>query len=77
MSNSSIWPIDKTLSGDTTPGQGGPGSNSNEGVLHIPQGSSITEASPSDCLVSYSGHLLEGVCGITPLQRCSWCILQS
>ena len=26
--------------------------------LRIPQSSSITEASPSDCLVSYPGHLL-------------------
>ena len=39
----------------------GPGSNGNEGVLHIPQSSSTTEASPSDCLVSYPGHLLGGV----------------
>ena len=31
------------------------GANGNEAVLHIPQGSSITEASPSDCLVSYPG----------------------
>ena len=30
--------------------------------------------SPSDCLVSYPGHSL-GV-GLTPLQRCSQCILQ-
>ena len=29
-----------------------------KGVLRIPQGSSITEASPSDCLVSYAGHSL-------------------
>ena len=50
---SSIWPIDRTWSGATTPGQSGPGSNGNEGVLHIPQSSSITKASPSDCLVSY------------------------
>ena len=27
MSNSTIWPIDKTLSGTTTPGQSGPGSD--------------------------------------------------
>ena len=53
---SSIWLIDRTLSGATTPGQSGPGSDGNEGVLHIPQSSSITEASPSDCLVSYTGH---------------------
>ena len=38
------------------PGQSEPGSNGNEGVLHIPQGPSITGTSPSDCLVSYPGH---------------------
>ena len=47
-----------TLSGATTPGQCGPGSNGNKGVLHIPQSSSITGTSSSDCLVSCSGHLL-------------------
>ena len=55
---SSIWPIDRTLSSATTPGQSGPQSDSNEGVLCFPQNSSITETSPSDCLVSYLGHLL-------------------
>ena len=40
------------------PGQRGPGSNGNEGVLHIPQSLSITGTSLSDCLVSYPGHLL-------------------
>ena len=45
------------LSGATTPGWSGPGSNGNEGALHIPQ-SSKTGASPSDCLMSYPGHLL-------------------
>ena len=30
--------IDRTLTGTTTLGQSGPGSNSNEGVLHILQG---------------------------------------
>ena len=35
MSNSSIWPIDRTLSGATTQGQSRPGSDENEGVLHI------------------------------------------
>ena len=53
MSNSSIWPLDKTLSGGTTPDESGPGSDGNEGVLCIPQSSSITGASPSDCLMSY------------------------
>ena len=51
----SIWPIDKTLSGATTLSQ----SNDNEGVLHIPQ-SSRTKASPSDSIVSYSGYWLVG-----------------
>ena len=38
--------------GATFPGQSGPWSNGNEGVLRIPQSSSITGTSPSDCLVS-------------------------
>ena len=48
-------------------------SDGNEGVLCIPQSSSITGTSQSDCWVSYSGHSLEG---LAPLQRCSQCILQ-
>ena len=60
---SSIWPIDRVLSSAATLGQREPGSNGNEGVLHIPQSSSITETSPSDCLVSYPGHsLVESYC---------------
>ena len=55
MLNSSIWPRDQALLVATT--KPNPGSNDNEGVLHIPQSSSITEASLSDCLVSYSGYL--------------------
>ena len=35
--------------------------------------SSITGTSPSDCIVSYSGHWLGG---LTPTQGSSWCILQ-
>ena len=58
MSNSSIWLIDRTLSGATTPGQSGTWSNSNEEVLCVPQSSSITEVSRSVCLVSYLGHSL-------------------
>ena len=46
------------LSGATTLGHSGPGSEGNEGVLHIPESSSNTETSPSDCLVSYPEHLL-------------------
>ena len=48
--------MDRALSGATTLGHSGPGSDDNEGVLHIPQSSSITGTSPSDCLVSYPGH---------------------
>ena len=33
ISNNSTWPIDRTLSGATTPGQSGPGSDGNERVL--------------------------------------------
>ena len=50
MQFSFIWPIDRTLSGATTPGQSGSGSDGNEGVLCIPG------MSPSDCLVSYPDH---------------------
>ena len=65
----------RALSGATTPGQSGPGSDGYDGVLRIPQSSSPAGTSPSDCLVSYSGHSLGW--GLTPLQRCSQCILQS
>ena len=58
MWNSSIWSRDRTLLGATTLAQSEPGSYGNEGVLHIPQNSSITGASPADCLVSYTGHWL-------------------
>ena len=57
---SSIWPIDRTLSGSTTLGQIGPGSDGNEGVLCIHQSSSITGMTPSDCLVSYPEDSEEG-----------------
>ena len=58
MSNTSIWPIDRAFSGATTPCENGPGSDGNEGVHRIPQSSSTDGASPSDCLASYTGHLL-------------------
>ena len=61
MSYSSIWPIDKTLSGANTLHQSGPGSNGNEGVLCIPQNSSSTGVSPSHCLMPYLGHIWWGV----------------
>ena len=50
--------LDRTLIGATIPGQSGPESDGNERVLRIPQSSSLTEASPSDCFVSYPGHSL-------------------
>ena len=52
----SFLPIDRTLSGAVTPGQSWPGSDGIKGVLCIPQSSSITGATPSDCFVSYPGH---------------------
>ena len=52
----SIWNIDWILSIVTTPGQSGPGSNGNEGVLQIPQTSSISGSPSSDNLVSYPGN---------------------
>ena len=76
MSNSSIWHIDRTLSGATTPSQSGHRSNGNEEVICIPQSSSITGAAPSDCLMFISGHTLGEVGLFTPLQRCSRYILQ-
>ena len=70
MSNTSIWSIDRTVQGATTPGQSGPGSDGNKGVLGIPQSSSIAGTLSSVCLVLYQGRELEG---FTPLQRSSRC----
>ena len=50
--------MDRAQLGATIPGQSGTGCNGNEGVFRIPQSSSITGTSLSDCLVSYPGHLL-------------------
>ena len=55
---SSIWSIDRALSSASTPGQSGHGSDGYEGIHHIPQSFNINGTSPSDCLVSYPGHLL-------------------
>ena len=52
--------IDRTLSGATTPGQSGLGSNGNEGILHFPQ-ISKAGALPSDSLMWYPGHSMEGL----------------
>ena len=43
MQFSSIWPIDKTLSSATNPGQSGPGSNGNDWVLRIPKAPELLE----------------------------------
>ena len=53
---SSNLPIDGTLSAATAQSKNGPGSDGNKGVLCIPQSSSITRNSTSECLVSYPGH---------------------
>ena len=58
MWNGSIWPIARNLSGATIPSQSEPGSDGNKGVLTITQSSSISGASPSDCLMLYPGHSL-------------------
>ena len=50
--------IDRALSDATYPSQSGPASNGNEGVVRIPQSSSIAGSSPSDCLVSYPRYSL-------------------
>ena len=49
------------------------GSDGSEAVLCIPQSSRITGTSPSDCLVSYQDTRWGS---LTPLQRCSQCILR-
>ena len=56
---SSLWPIDRALSGAITPSQSESGSDGNKGVLCIFQRSSITGASSSDCSVLYLGYPLE------------------
>ena len=66
MPFTSIWTIDKTLSGATIADQSEPGSEGIEGVLYIPQSFHITGTSPSDCLGSYQDTRLEGV---LPLNR--------
>ena len=58
QSNISIGSIYRTLSGSTNLGYSELGSNGYEGVLRNPQIFNITGTSPSDCLVSYTGHLL-------------------
>ena len=74
MSNSSIWLIDRTLSGATTPGQSGPGSNDNEGVLCIPLKLQHYWSLTFRLFSVQSGHSFGW--GLTPLKRYSRRILQ-
>ena len=48
-------------SGAPTARQSEPGSDGNEGVLRIPQSSSIAGTLPSDSLVSYPGYRCGGL----------------
>ena len=57
MSNSSIWPTERTLSGATPPSQSVPENNGNKGVFHIPQ-ISKSRVSSSDGLILYLRHWL-------------------
>ena len=60
--------MDRTPTSTTTPSLSGPGSNGNAGVFHI-----ALELEPHvPC--TYPRHSLRW--GLTPLQRCSRCILQ-
>ena len=59
VSSSSIWSIDMILSDAPIQCQSWHGSDGNKVVPCIPQNSSITEALPSDCLVSYTEHSLK------------------
>ena len=70
-----IWLIYRTVLGVTIPCPSGSGSNANEGVLCIPQSSSIIGTSPSDCLVLYPEHSL-GV-GVLPLGKETVCVFYS
>ena len=45
VNNNSIWTIDGTLTGSTTPSESEPGSNSNEEVFLIPENSKTTASS--------------------------------
>ena len=70
-----ISPIDRALSGASTPDPSEPSSDSNDWVLRIPQSSSITGTSPTDCFISYFGHLLEE--GVLPLWSEAVCVFYS
>ena len=64
----SIWPINTTQSGATTPGQSGPGNDGNKGVLHIPQLFSVILPGHSFG-ESYTSAEMHSVYSITPADR--------
>ena len=67
MQFSFILPIDRTLSGATTPAQSGPGSDLQFPTLLLEPQHQIDWC-----------HIQDTRCGevYTPQQNCSWCILQ-
>ena len=60
---SSIWPINRTLSGATTPSQSGSRSNGNERVIRIPKAPALLEPH-HQFLYSHTGHSLVEVGGL-------------
>ena len=64
--------LDRTIFGATIPGQSGPGSDSNEGVLHISESSSINRAGHQIVYLHMPNTRWKG---LTLWQRCSWCSL--
>ena len=68
---SSIWPIERTLSGATTSNQSRSWRDVNKEVLHIVQ--ILIGTLPSDCLLLMPDTRWGS---FTPLQWYSWCILQ-
>ena len=54
------WPIDRTLSGATIPGQSGPGSDGIEELLRIPPKLQHWKLIIKSFIVSYPGHSLRG-----------------
>ena len=73
MSNNFCRTHRSTLTGSTSPGQSGPGSNGNEGVLHISKALSL-EPYHHQRILNHVRTLVGG--GLTLLQRCTRCILQ-
>ena len=65
MSSSSVWPIDRTLSGTTILAQSGPESNGNEDVFRIPKALALLE--PHHQWVNFISWTL--VVGVLPFRR--------